>query len=41
MLAICHTHYSLQTGVGSPREWALAAAARGYESLAIADVNGL
>ena len=41
MLAICHTHYSLQTGIGSPRQWLEAAAKRGYAALAIADVNGL
>ena len=41
MFAICHTHYSLQTGIGSPQEWVEAAVQRGYEALAIADVNGL
>lgn len=41
MLAICHTSYSLQTGVRSPLEWAAAAAARGYSELAVADLNGL
>jgi len=41
MLAICHTSYSLQTGVRSPQHWADAAAARGYTALAVADVNGL
>lgn len=41
MLAICHTFYSLQAGVRGPKEWARAAAARGYTALAVADVNGL
>jgi len=41
VFAICHTHYSLQAGIGSPKEWAEAAAARGYTALAIADVDGL
>ncbi|MDX9979502.1 MAG: PHP domain-containing protein [Lentisphaeria bacterium] len=41
MLAICHTHYSLRAGTGSPRQWAEAAAAHGYSALAIADVDGL
>ena len=41
MLAICHSHYSLQTGVHSPEEWVEAAVDRGYDALAIADVNGL
>ena len=41
MLAICHTHYSLQTGIGSPRQWLEAAAKHGYAALAVADVNGL
>lgn len=41
MLAICHTYYSLRTGVRSPKDWAEAAAARGYSALAVADINGL
>ncbi len=41
MLAICHTFYSLQTGVRGPKEWARAAAERGYTALAVSDVNGL
>ena len=41
MVAICHTHYSLQTGVHSPEEWVQAARDRGFDTLAIADVNGL
>jgi len=41
MLAICHSHYSLQAGVVSPKAWARAAAERGYTALALADVDGL
>ncbi|OPZ25166.1 MAG: DNA polymerase III subunit alpha [Lentisphaerae bacterium ADurb.BinA184] len=41
MLAICHTFYSLQTGVRSPDDWARAAAERGYSALAVADCGGL
>lgn len=41
MLAICHTFYSLQAGVRSPQDWVAAAATRGYQTLAVADVNGL
>ena len=41
MLAICHTSYSLQTGVRSPQDWVKAAANRGYSALAVSDVNGL
>jgi DNA-directed DNA polymerase III PolC len=41
MLAICHSHYSLQTGVTSPKAWARAAAERGYTALVLADVDGL
>ena len=41
MFAICHTHYSLQTGIGSPQAWVDAALERGYAGLAVADVNGL
>jgi DNA polymerase III subunit alpha len=41
MLAICHSHYSLQAGVVSPQAWARAAAERGYSALALADVEGL
>ena len=41
MVAICHSHYSLQAGVVGPRAWAKAAAERGYTALAIADVDGL
>jgi DNA polymerase III alpha subunit len=41
MLAICHSHYSLQAGVVSPHAWARAAAERGYTALALADVDGL
>jgi len=41
MLAICHSHYSLQAGVISPKAWVRAAAERGYTALALADVEGL
>ncbi len=41
MLAICHTYYSLQNGVRSPKDWAQAAVQRGYSALALADINGL
>jgi len=41
MLAICHSYYSLQTGVVSPKAWVDAAVERGYTALALADVNGL
>ncbi len=41
MLAIVHSHYSLRAGVRSPKEWAAAAAARGYAALAVADLDGL
>lgn len=41
MMALVHSHYSLQAGVVSPQAWVQAAAARGYRSLALADVDGL
>ncbi|MBT3379826.1 MAG: DNA polymerase III subunit alpha [Lentisphaerae bacterium] len=41
MLAICHTYYSMQSGVRSPADWAKHAAQRGYSALAIADINNL
>ncbi|MCF7854639.1 MAG: PHP domain-containing protein [Candidatus Pacebacteria bacterium] len=41
MLAVCHTYYSLQTGVRSAADWAKAAVERGYSALALADINGL
>ncbi len=41
MLAICHSHYSLQAGVISPGAWVRAAAERGYSAVALADVDGL
>ncbi len=41
MMAVCHTAFSLQTGVRSPEAWVQAAVARGYTALAIADINGL
>lgn len=41
MIAICHTFYSLQTGVRSPQDWVQAAIQRGYTALALADINGL
>lgn len=41
MLALCHSHYSLQAGVVSPKAWVRAAAERGYTALVLADVDGL
>ncbi len=41
MFFICHSHYSLQTGVVSPRSWVQAALRHGYRTLALADLNGL
>jgi len=41
MLALCHTSYSLQAGVQSPKAWIKAAVDRGYDALAVIDVNGL
>lgn len=41
MLAVCHTFYSLQAGVISPKRWAKGAVERGYSAVLLADVNGL
>ena len=41
MLAVCHTYYSLQAGVVSPKQWARRAAEFGYTHLVVADLNGL